>query len=87
MATLLVDILRRITRQGRDHLDFMFGEIFRQPAISCLLDDGEVVAVDDLGADRARRFHQVTEEFAQLRRAAGEVHDRRTMPLYPFADA
>ena len=87
VAALLVHIFRRVARQRRDDLDLVAGEIVGQPAEVRLFDDGEIVAVDHARAGGAAGLDEEAEMFAQLGRAAGEVHDGGTMLLNPVADA
>src|ERR1044071_4009790 len=87
VAALSVDVRLRVTGKRGDNLDVVPGEVIRQPIPAILFDNGQVAAVDDLRAARPRRLDQVGEEFAQLRRAAGDVDHGRAVPTYPVADA
>ena len=64
----------------------MRGEVFGEVGVGLGLDDGEVVPINDVRADAAGGLDKIAEVFAQLRCAAGDVHNLRAVLLDPCAD-
>lgn len=81
-----IDIILKVAWQGGDDFHFVPGEVFGEIGVGFGLDDGEVVAVDDMGTDGAGGLDEVAEKLADLRCAAGDVHGLRAVLADPRAD-
>ena len=86
IAALGIDIVLKVAGQGGDDLDPMLREKLREVGVFFRLDDGQVVAVDYMRADRAGGLDEVIEVFGNLRRAPGDVHRGGFVLQDPRAD-
>ena len=73
LTALLVDVARRVARQGCDHIDAVVGEKCGGVFLSWLEQHSQVAAVDDFQAACAPRQRDLAEMWIEFRRAAGEI--------------
>ena len=64
----------------------MRGEVFGEVGVGLGLDDGEVVAVNDVRADATGGLDEIAEVLAEFGCAAGDVHNLRALLLDPCTD-
>lgn len=86
VAALGVDVFCGVAGKGGDDFDLVFGEEFGEVAVFFCLDDGEVVAVDDVGADGAGGFYEVVKKFRNFWGSAGDVYGGGLVLKDPCAD-
>src|SRR5262249_2288491 len=72
-TTLTIDVVLEIARQRCDHLHAVGGEKGDQLFLPGLLGDGEVAAVHDVHAERARLRDEIAKMRVELRRSARDI--------------
>lgn len=86
-ATLAGDVLWEVAREGGDDLNMVIGEEAREIFEAGFFEYGEVVTVDNAGADGPGGLDEEAEVLAEFGRPAGDVHRGGAVKGDPVGDS